>query len=171
MLEVAFTQRHTLPPLHFPQRKSVTIISTVGNCDTQGRFSAVFITSSTALAGAPCVPPTFTVTPPLLPPHNRPPQSLPNKQNLKPLSGPYDNYNLQDSHVLPGLLHKAYLSSTTGRFSPPPLPPPPPPLSPTPTPSPPPLQSLRSLGQRQARQAVHIQQVTTSTPQNRTQNP
>ena len=34
---------------------------------------------------------------------------------LEPLNtGPYDNYSLQDSHVLPGLLHKAYLSSTNG---------------------------------------------------------
>ncbi len=41
------------------------------------------------------------------------PLITPNKHNPNPLSGPYDNYSLQDSHVLPGLLHKAYLSSTT----------------------------------------------------------
>ena len=26
------------------------------------------------------------------------------------LYGPYDNYNLQDSHVIPGLIHKCYLA-------------------------------------------------------------
>ena len=24
--------------------------------------------------------------------------------------GPYDNYNLEDSHVIPGLMHKIYLA-------------------------------------------------------------
>lgn len=29
--------------------------------------------------------------------------------------GPHDNYNLQDSHVIPGLIHKAYLAKKEGK--------------------------------------------------------
>ncbi len=28
--------------------------------------------------------------------------------------GPYDNYHLQDSHVIPGLIHKFYLAKKNG---------------------------------------------------------
>ena len=29
--------------------------------------------------------------------------------------GPYDNYNLEDSHVIPGLIHKLYLAKKNGQ--------------------------------------------------------
>ena len=28
--------------------------------------------------------------------------------------GPHDNYNLEDSHVIPGLIHKAFLAKQSG---------------------------------------------------------
>ena len=30
--------------------------------------------------------------------------------------GPYDNFNLQDSHVIPGLMHKCYLAKRKNPF-------------------------------------------------------
>lgn len=31
--------------------------------------------------------------------------------------GPHDNFNLEDSHVIPGLIHKCYLAKSELRFS------------------------------------------------------